>query len=143
MIGGNMMLNFQLLGTFSIEEDGQPMPLMAYPKGRALLAYLIVTKETHGREMLADLLWEASSTADSLRNLRQLLHRLKKLVPDLQITRQQVSYQPEASGVDLYALEAGLANQDTAPLDQALRLYCGELLAGFYLDDAPPSMSGC
>jgi hypothetical protein len=69
----------KLFGLLTIEEDGQPAAVMKSPKGYALLVHLLITKKTHSREVLADLLWEARSTQESLRNLRQLLSRVKKV----------------------------------------------------------------
>ncbi|MEM7116074.1 MAG: BTAD domain-containing putative transcriptional regulator [Chloroflexota bacterium] len=128
----------KLLGTLDITESGRPAKLLRHTKGCALLAYLLVTGEAHSREALADLLWEATSTRQSLANLRVLLHRVRALLPELTVTRDQISYQPtEAIVVDLYQLEAGLASEETAVLDQALSLYRGDLLEKFHLDAAP------
>jgi DNA-binding SARP family transcriptional activator/Flp pilus assembly protein TadD len=129
---------YKLLGRLAIEENGRPSAVMKYSKGCALLAYLIITRQTYGREAVADLLWEATSTAQSLQNLRKLLHQLRPLVPELVVSRQQVSFQAnELVAIDLYQLAAALAGQDIARLEAALSLYQGELLDGFYLDDAP------
>ncbi len=111
--------------------------MMKYRKGCALLAYLIVTRESHSREAVADLLWNASSTAQSLRNLRKLLHQLRQLVPGLQATRQQLSYQPhDEVEIDLYTLNDGLASRDIDQLAESLTLYSEELISDFYLEDA-------
>ena len=132
-----MTLQHKLLGTLAIEENGRPATVMKYSKGCALLAYLLVTNQTHSREAMADLLWEAASTATSLRSMRKLLYRLRDHVPHLTATRKQVQYQPDPATVDLHILEAALVSQDATQLDAALRLYTGPLLAGFYLEDAP------
>ncbi len=129
---------YKLLGTLEIEENGRPAAVMKYSKGCALLAYLIITRQGYSREAVADLLWEATSTAHSLRNLRKLLHQLRPFVRELQVTRQQVSFQADGTDfIDFDRLAAALAGQDIARLDEALALYKGELLDGFYLDDAP------
>lgn len=88
--------------------------------------------------MLGDLLWEAKSTKQSLQNLRTLLHRIKKSLPELVITRNQISFQPQAEvTVDFLTLTSALQQTANSQLDDALKLYRGNLLDGFYLRDAP------
>ena len=112
-----MSLQFNLLGSLSIETDGGPSDLLKGPKGCALVAYLIVTRQTHTREFLADLLWEATTTAQALHNLRALLNRIRDLVPELQITRTILVFQPLAeTTVDFLSLQAVL-DQDLAQID--------------------------
>ena len=133
-----MTRTYKLLGALEIEEDGRPSPIMKYSKGCALLAYLIFNGQTTSREMIADLLWEASSTNHSLQNLRKLLSILRPLAPELIISRKQVSFQPDGDiAVDLYTLRTALDGDDVNKLDVGLALYRSELLDGFYLDDAP------
>jgi DNA-binding SARP family transcriptional activator len=137
-----MSLQFNLLGSLSIETDGGPSDLLKGPKGCALVAYLIVTRQAHTREFLADLLWEATTTAQALHNLRALLNRIRDLVPELQITRTILVFQPLAeTTVDFLSLQAvldqDLAQIDLSQLDSALQWYRGDLLAKFYLEGAP------
>ncbi len=69
-----MNKTFKLLGNLEIKANGQPSPLMKSAQGCALVAYLLLTGQSHTREHLADLFWgEAGSTADSLLKLRKLL----------------------------------------------------------------------
>ncbi len=129
---------FNLLGNLAIEENGRTSPIIKSDRSCALLAYLLVTKQTHNREQLADLFWESQDTAQSMARLRTILSRTKKLVPALTVTRKQVSLTlaPDAF-VDLYAVEDGLFSEEIDQLDATLQLYRGELLHGFYLPDAP------
>lgn len=130
--------SYKLLGTLKIEDDSHPSMLMKYSKGCALLAYLIITRRSYSREMLGELFWEATSTAQSLQNLRAILFKIRPFAPELVTTKQWVSFQDnEHITIDLYTLEADLDSQDTTSLDKALLLYDGDLLTGFYLDDAP------
>lgn len=127
---------FKLLGTLLIQEDGRPSTVMKYSKGCALLAYLIATGQPQRRESIADLLWDAPSTANSLTNLRKLIYRIRPLIPQLEITRQQLSFQANPSDdIDYLTLVSALEGADISRLDKALSLYQGELLDGFYLDD--------
>ncbi len=133
-----MTQHFKLLGTLDIKTDTKPSAIMQSPMGLAVVAYLIVTDQVQSREGVADLLWDASSTRQALRNLRSLLSRIRKWVPELQITRQTIAFQPTANSfIDLLTLRNGLAADNPATIDTALRLYKGDLLGTFYLPDAP------
>jgi len=137
-----MPLQFKLLGSLIIESDGAPSELLKSPKGCALITYLTITGQSHTREFLADLFWEATSTAQALRNLRALLSRIHELVPELQVTRTTLAFQPlPDTAVDFLTLQAVLeedpAQINDSQLDTTLQLYRGDLLANFYLGGAP------
>lgn len=134
-----MSLRIKLLGVLQIEnETGEISEVMKSNKGCALLAYLLVTNASQPREMLADLLWNATSTAQSLQNLRALLTRLRKWVPELEVTRRQVRFPTEtAVFIDYLQLLTGLDSGEQDEIASALPLYRGDLLDGFYLEDAP------
>lgn len=132
------MRRFKLLGSLSIHADETLSPVLKSPKGCAIVVYLLVNGGVQPREVVADLLWEATSTAQSLKNLRSLFNRIRKLVPEIKVTRKALAFEPlPESRVDLYQLRAGLTADDLAALDDALKLYTGELLANFYIADAP------
>ncbi|MFZ0543865.1 MAG: tetratricopeptide repeat protein [Candidatus Promineifilaceae bacterium] len=130
--------DIRLLGTLSITDDGQPSLLLRSTKGCALLAYLIIHGRSQSREQLADFLWDAGSTAESLRNLRVLLTRTRSLLPGLTISRTTLAYEPPIGvQIDYPALVAAL-NRPPEELQLAdLTLYRGELMQGFYLEEAP------
>ena len=134
-----MSLRIQLLGPLLIQDkEGSLSEMMKWSKGCALLAYLIITEQTQSREMLADLLWDSSSTAQSLQNLRKLLSRMRKWVPELEVIRKQVFYPTDtAVSIDYTRIKHALATKDIAQMDDALRLYNDDLLSDFYLNDAP------
>lgn len=132
-----MKRHINLLGTLYVEDDGKPSAILRSPLGCALLTYLLVTRRAQRREVIADLLWDASSTTESLRNLRQMLHRLRPLLPELQITHDELASDvTNYVSVDLHVLEAGLSAPNATQLDAALRHYTGELLSGFNLENA-------
>ena len=132
-----MIHRIKLLGTVTVEEaDGRSSRILQSAKGMALLAYLIYTNEVQSREQVADLLWEASSTKQSLMRLRELLTRVRKWLPEVQTTRQTVSFQAmDDSFVDLWVLRDGLAATEMGQLDEVLRLYEGDFLANFHLTE--------
>ncbi len=132
------MYTFKLFGKLLIERDHCPATMMNSPKGAALIVYLILHKEPQLRELIADLFWDAKTTQKSLASLRALIKRVRKLFPELIATRKQLGIDIAAElSVDLYQLETALDSNDLAQIDEALPLYTGDLLMGYYLEDAP------
>ncbi|HEX3053247.1 MAG TPA: protein kinase [Aggregatilineaceae bacterium] len=143
----NDVLHIRTLGGLSIERGGQLIQGFASRKVEALLVYLAYTGRTYPREVLAELLWEERTQAQSLSNLRVVLSSLRQHVgPYITITRQAVGMS-ENYWLDAAELNDQLTDvnrqltQDGFPspnvlrqLEQALRLYQGDFLAGFYID---------
>ena len=136
-----MSRQIRLLGTPSITDDGRSSDLLRNAKGCALLAYLIVRGRSETREHLADLLWDSPDTASSLRNLRVLLTRVRPHLPGLHITRNSVRYIPQPhEAIDYLTLSDYLSAGGLRTSLGELRLYRGDLLEGFTLEDAPRYM---
>lgn len=140
------MLEIALLGEITIRSHGTPITQFRSQKEIALLAYLAHTGQAHSREALADLLWEARSTKQSLSNLRTVLARLRKQVGDhLIVTRKTVAVlRAVHEQTDSVRFQMMLARMDkegvataVTPLAQGLTLFNGDLMTGFYLPDAP------
>ena len=133
----SMKRQIKLLGTFELIDGGTPSPVMKRAKGCALLAYLIVTGHTQTREVVADLLWEADSTTQSLKNLRSLLPRIRPALPELIVTRQTLNFAAKPDTfVDFLALKKALWQKDVPQLEKTLPLYRGALMEDFYLGDS-------
>ena len=139
-------LELHLLGGVELTLGGQPLTALRSQKGIALLIYLACNDRPHSREVLADLLWDATSTAQSLSNLRTILARLRRHLGDfLLVTPETIALAPDAPiGLDVRTLEQQIAalprhlSPDTAAqVEQTLALYQGDFLAGFHLDGAP------
>jgi len=140
------MLKIFLLGEIVTRLYDTPITRFRSQKELALLTYLAHTGQVHNREALADLLWEASSTKQSLSNLRTALARLRKQVGDhLIITRKTVAVtavvhqQTDTTRFQAMVAGAGTVGSQTAvsQLKQGLKLYNGEFMAGFSLPQAP------
>lgn len=140
------MLEISLLGEIIIQSPGKPVIHIGSQKELALLAYLAHTGQTANRETLADLLWEARSTSQSLSNLRTTLARLRKQVGDnFIVTRKTVALTPPVhEQTDTVRFQAFVAAGEgersvtaVKRLKQGLDLYRAEMLAGFYLPNAP------
>ncbi len=160
-------LRLRLLGGVQITLGGARVGDFTSKKSPALLSYLAVTGRPHSREALSGLLWGESSEKRARASLRTVLWDLRQVVaPYLAIDRQRVGLEEEAPHwVDVVAfgegIEAALPDvaTETAPtgpgtplsgtlgralgagqveaLERAVSLYRGELLAGFYVSEAP------
>ncbi|MBE0669446.1 MAG: hypothetical protein IH588_02560, partial [Anaerolineales bacterium] len=136
-----MSRKIYLLGNLAITHNGRPSDLLRNAKGCALLVYLIVRGRAETREHLADLFWDSPDTSGSLRNLRVLLTRIRPYLPGLATTRNSAQYIPPSDEtIDYLTLWDSLTTGESHPSLDDLRLYRGELLEGFYLEDAPRYM---
>ncbi|MDA0246306.1 MAG: BTAD domain-containing putative transcriptional regulator [Chloroflexi bacterium] len=145
-------LTLLLLGSPRIERDGVPIKVDTR-KAIALLAYLVVTRQSHGRESLAALFWP--DTAESRARLRRTLSVLNTALARswLDIERETIRLQPERDAnlwVDVEQFHQLLASCKThghpaeqvcpaclAPLSEAIALYRDDFMAGFTLRDSP------
>src|SRR5215510_3977174 len=80
------MLQIRLLGQFDVRLDGKRI-VISSRAGQSLLAYLAMTAGTpHRREKLAGTLWPDSSEENARKNLRQELWRIRKAIPNPNLT---------------------------------------------------------
>ena len=100
-----------LLGGVALTLGGRPLAALRSQKAIALLVYLACTQRAHSREMLADLLWDATSTAQSLSNLRTVLARLRRHLGDyLLVTPETIALAQDAPvALDVRTLEEQIA----------------------------------
>lgn len=142
------MLRIKTLGGLLIERDGEHLDNLASRKAEALLVYLACTGRAHPREVLADLFWDGRTQRQAMANLRVVLSSLRKEAGAyLAITRTTACVEPDS---DLWldaaqmeeavvaAREAGglHSRADAKSLAEALALYEGDFLAGYFLPDA-------
>jgi DNA-binding SARP family transcriptional activator/predicted ATPase len=122
-------------------------------KEQGLLAYLAVeADQPHSRDSLIGLFWPDLATADARNNLRVTLSRLKPYLDDgrlLEITRHTVRFTPnQAFRLDVAEFLSLIKKTENhhhtsltecqpcqIHLKQAVDLYRGEFLAGFFLED--------
>jgi WD40 repeat protein/serine/threonine protein kinase len=146
------MLRITLLGSPDVTLDGQPVRGFVSAKSQALVYYLAATGQAHSRDALAGLLWSEVPDSTAKRNLRDVLSNLRHLIGSyLLITRQSVSLiQPASSIVDYEIFleklhkaqrskEHGLKidPEELESIREAIALYKGEFLTGFYVSGAP------
>ncbi|MBN1249502.1 MAG: AAA family ATPase, partial [Anaerolineae bacterium] len=152
-------LVISLLGTFTVELDGEPVTEFGYDKVRALLAYLAVEgRRPQRRDTVVGLLWPEQRQSKALNNLRTALFHLRRALcdrgadpPCLLITRDSLQLNPDAavevdatrfahlaSHSQLHAHERGYECPDCVrAMNEAIALYHGDLLPGFSIDSAP------
>ncbi|MGD8806496.1 MAG: DUF2791 family P-loop domain-containing protein, partial [Chloroflexota bacterium] len=126
-----------LYGPFSLKLDGEPVDL-ASRQLQKLLSYLALNAgKTIPRAALAGTLWLDSPERTARRNLRQYLWRLRRAIGDetLLTTRDTVAFNATIDyWLDVEVLEQSPADGDTGDLIEAVSVYRGELLPGFYDD---------
>lgn len=149
-------LNIYLFGRFRIKCGGSMLSGLEARKSQELFSYLLLNaNRSHPREALADLLWEDGADGRSKKYLRQALWHLRSALdsvgaggkPDpLLIDSDYIGINPEAElWVDCLMLEKAYAqcrdvsgyalDQERATLaKEAVNLYQGELLSGWYYD---------
>jgi DNA-binding SARP family transcriptional activator/tetratricopeptide (TPR) repeat protein len=143
-------LRIALLGPPRVERDGAPIEVDTR-KAIALLAYLALHPERHGRDAVAGLLWPDYDTDHARGALRRTLSTLNKAVGPgwLAADRSTVGFARTSFWLDVRRFEEllagcrdhGHAPEDAcpacvAPLREATRLHRGDFLAGFALRDS-------
>jgi predicted ATPase/DNA-binding SARP family transcriptional activator len=133
-------LRVRVLGGVELAVSGRPPVELASAKATALLVYLAVTGTGHSRSALAGLLWSDLPEATARANLRLVLTKLRRSLPEhVEATRQAVAL---ASGRPVWvdAVEVGRAaagGRDGEALLAAVRLCRGDFLEGFGVPGAP------
>lgn len=131
------MLQITLLGQFDVRLDGKAVELSSQP-AQALLAYLLLNAGVAvRREQLAGLLWPDSLDSSARKNLRNAIWLVRKAIgePYLVADKTTVAFEPTVPyELDVAILQKQLDETDLAALVQAVSVYRGELLPGFYED---------
>ncbi|MFN8442863.1 MAG: BTAD domain-containing putative transcriptional regulator [Caldilineaceae bacterium] len=142
------LLQIQLLGDFRLEVGGTLITALNADRPQSLLAYLLLHRQApQPRPHIAFLMWPDSSEEQALNNLRNLLHKLRRVLPKaddfLAVDNLTVQWRPDAPfRLDVADFEAALAQARKATdceraqqwLEQALASYGGDLLPGNYDD---------
>ena len=111
-------------------------------KSQALLFYLALTGRPQSRLYLAGMLWPEKGDQEARLNLRQTLFLLRQSLPGvIEATRDTIAFKETLSlETDVHEFEmevqAGLAGELTS-LRSAVDRYGGDLLTGFYVEEAP------
>ncbi|MBV8490514.1 MAG: AAA family ATPase [Candidatus Eremiobacteraeota bacterium] len=134
-------LELRFFDRFEVIYDGAPWPFAVPPRAAVLLAYLAVhAGESISRASLATLTWPDDPQDEARGKLRRHLHRIVHALPPapadapwIDITASTVRWQTgEPAWSDVGAFEAAASDEATYP--EAVELYRGEFLDGYYED---------
>lgn len=135
------MITFRALGTPELRgPDGDELQsVLARPKLLGLLSFLACASPRgfHRRDTLLGLFWAETDQKRARSALRQSLYYLRQsLGAGVLISRgeDEIGLEPERLWCDVSAFDTGLGEDRQ---DEALELYRGDLLAGFYVSGAP------
>ena len=149
------VLHINLLGEFSLEADGIPIPKISATRFQVLIAYLSLQRATPvTRRQLASLFWPDSSPSQARANLRKLIFDLRHTHPGLdrwlKTSGGVLGWKPDVTTLlDIETFENSLENiwanpdpsggnvihpERVAQLEAVLELYRGELLPSCYDD---------
>ncbi len=135
------MIHLRILGQIELSADdgGDAGALIAQPKRFALLCYLAIPKPgtMFRRDTLLGVFWPEGDTEHSRTALRQALAHVRRTLGDDIIVRrgsEEVGLNPDLFWCDVGAFEQAL---DVCNWADAIDLYRGELLKGFYLNNGP------
>ena len=151
----NSTLHIRLLGGFRLSYDETPVRTLNTPRLQSLLSYLVLKAGTpQSRRNLSTSFWPDSSDAQARTNLRQLLHHLRRALPDadtfIDADTESVSWKEDApftldvieferaltsSSLFGHDTESGYKNAEESPistLGAAVSTYRGDLLPGCY-----------
>jgi DNA-binding SARP family transcriptional activator len=149
-------LSVRLFGKPAIERAGQALEGLHANKAQVLFCYLLLHRNrAHSRDSLATLLWSESPTSTSKKYLRQAFWQLQlafqsdissgpgrllitdgdsvRLDPGLSLWLDVDVFERAAARVQGKTGEQLMPN-DAAVLDEAVSLYTGDLLEGWYQD---------
>ena len=134
------LIQLHTLGALNLQKDGvEVRSVLSQPKRLALLVFLASARPRgfHSRDTLLGLCWPESDDAAARNALRQALHYLRRSLGEEALT----SRSDRDVGVDPAVVWCDAAAFDTAIEEKryrdALELYHGDFLPGFFLEDAP------
>lgn len=143
-----MAIRVELFGTLQVSYRQRVITSVNTSRLQSLLAYLVLNGgAAQSREQLAFLLWPESSESQARTNLRQLLHHLRRALPEecslLSADNRTVQWRREACTVDVVEFDEAMERAATAEkrgdaiaessaLIEAVRLYQDDLVRGLY-----------
>jgi DNA-binding SARP family transcriptional activator/predicted ATPase len=142
-------LQVQLLGDFRLTCRERPVTGIDSPRLQSLLAYLVLHRDApQSRRYLSFLFWPDSTEKQARTNLRQLLHHLRRALPEadrfLEIDAKTLQWRADAPfSLDVAEFESALIAVDAAEaagdpivrraaLERVVESYPADLLPGCY-----------
>jgi len=138
------MIRLSVFGTLRVDDDrgGDLSELAVQPRILALLVYLAVARPSgrHQRDRVVGMLWPELDQERARGALRRALHRLRAVIGEdtvISSGTDLLALQPNAVWCDATEFQHAIAGER---LREAVDLYKGELLPGFYVPDAEAFM---
>ena len=134
------MIQLHVLGAPDLRRDGADVrSVLTQPKRLALLTYLATAtpRGFHSRDTLLGLFWPELDQERARNALRQSLHYLRRAVGVEVVSGRgdrEVGTDPAALWCDATAFDDAVA---AGRHEEALQLYRGDLLPGFFIEEAP------
>jgi DNA-binding SARP family transcriptional activator len=136
------ILHLELLGDFRLRSESGSLVTISARKSQAMLAYLAVKPgQLVSRDKMAGLLWSSTAPEQARQSLRQTLSTMRRelaaVSPQKILVEEGDFLSLDASLVhcDVVEFETLIANGTAEALDPATRLYAGDFLEGFQIDE--------
>ena len=136
------VLHLELLGDFRLRDESGALVTISAKKSQAMLAFLGVKPSTLvSRDKIANLLWSSTAPEQARQSLRQTLSTLRRELAQVSSKKILVeegdflSLDASTVHVDVVELESLITAGTPEALDPATRLYDGDFLDGFQIDE--------
>lgn len=136
------VLHLELLGDFRLRTESGSLITISARKSQAMLAYLAVRPaQLVSRDKMAALLWSSTAPEQARQSLRQTLSTMRRelaaVSPQKILIEEGDFLSLDASLVycDVAEFESLVATGTPEALDPATRLYAGDFLDGFQIDE--------
>ena len=136
------VLHLELLGDFRLRTETGSLVTISARKSQAMLAYLgVKPSQLVSRDKMAGLLWSSTAPEQARQSLRQTLSTLRRelaaVSPQKVLVEEGDFLSLDASAVhcDVVEFETLVATGTPEALDPATRLYAGDFLDGFQIDE--------
>ncbi len=136
------VLHLELLGDFRLRTESGSLITISARKSQAMLAYLgVKPSQLVSRDKMAGLLWSSTAPEQARQSLRQTLSTLRRELASVSSQKILVeegdflSLDASAVHCDVVEFEALVATGTAEALDPATRLYGGDFLEGFQIDE--------
>jgi DNA-binding SARP family transcriptional activator len=136
------VLHLELLGDFRLRTESGSLITISARKSQAMLAYLgVKPSQLVSRDKMAALLWSSTAPEQARQSLRQTLSTMRRelaaVSPQKILVEEGDFLSLDASLVycDVAEFESLVATGTPEALDPATRLYAGDFLDGFLIDE--------
>ena len=136
------VLHLELLGDFRLRSESGSLITISARKSQAMLAYLAVKPgQLVSRDKMAGLLWSSTAPEQARQSLRQTLSTMRRelaaVSPQKILLEEGDFLSLDATLVycDVVEFESLVATATAEALDPATRLYAGDFLDGFQIDE--------